>query len=83
MRLSGVHPDLTGVSVVPAAAGTPKSAVYVTEGSDALLAFPILDGRGRIAAVLRLRFTLDERARRWPRAAARCCWAAWAPGCCW
>jgi diguanylate cyclase (GGDEF)-like protein len=60
-RLGGVHPDLTGVSVVPAPAGSPQSAVYVTEGSDALLAFPILDGGGRIAAMLRLRFTLDER----------------------
>jgi diguanylate cyclase (GGDEF)-like protein len=61
LRLNGVHPDLTAATVLPATADTPTTAVYRRQGSGAELAFPILDARGRAAAVLDLRFVLDER----------------------
>jgi diguanylate cyclase (GGDEF)-like protein len=61
VRLGSLHADVTGVSVLAAAAGSPKRAAYTTSAGGAVLAFPILDGGGRIAAVLRLRFALDER----------------------
>ena len=59
-RLTGVHPDLTGVTVLDPDARAHARATR--GGRDAQLAFPILDGRGRAVAVLHLRFTLDERA---------------------
>src|SRR5215210_1254091 len=62
VRLSGVHPDLTGVEVTPAPDDSEQGAVYAQHGRDAQLAFPIVDGRGRTTALLRLRFALDERA---------------------
>src|SRR5688500_8174839 len=44
LRLHGVHPDLTGVAVVPAAAGAPELADYSVREDGALLTFPIIDG---------------------------------------
>jgi diguanylate cyclase (GGDEF)-like protein len=60
-RLAGVHPDLTEATVLPASADVPKRAAYTHQGRNAQLLFPILDGRGNARALLRLRFTLDER----------------------
>jgi diguanylate cyclase (GGDEF)-like protein len=61
-RLGGVHPDLVGVAVEPAAPGSAEQPTYARDGSRAVLTFPLLDGRGRAAATLRLRFAHDERA---------------------
>jgi diguanylate cyclase (GGDEF)-like protein len=61
-RLSGVHPDLTGVDVAPAGADTAKRAAYRRDDRTGELKFPILDGSGSPVAVLRLTFSLDERA---------------------
>jgi len=61
-RLGGVHPDLTEVAVLAPAAGSPKHAVYTEDAGSARLTFPILDGRGRVSALLRLSFALDQRA---------------------
>ncbi len=60
-RLTGVDPDLTEVTVLEPDAELPTRAVYTRKERAAQLTFPILDGRGRAVAVLRLRFTLDER----------------------
>jgi diguanylate cyclase (GGDEF)-like protein len=60
-RLGDVDPDLTGVAVLAAAVDTPRRAVYRETSEGAQLTFPILDGHGRVTAVLRLRFVLDER----------------------
>ena len=62
LRLTGVHPDLTEAAILPAAAGGPRRARYTQEGTASELVQPVLDGRGRPVAVLRLRFRLDERA---------------------
>jgi diguanylate cyclase (GGDEF)-like protein len=61
-RLSGAHPQLTGVDVWPARPDTPRIAEYDRHHDRALLSFPVLDGRGRPVAVLRLDFSLEERA---------------------
>src|SRR5829696_928779 len=62
VRLSGVHPDLSEVAVLEPAPGTSQRAVYSVGARAAELAFPILDGTGSPVAVLRLRFSHDERA---------------------
>ena len=59
-RLSGVHPDLTEAKVLPAAAGA-TAPRYTQDGRRAELLQPVVDGRGRSVAMLRLRFLLDER----------------------
>ena len=56
-----MHPDLTEVTVLARTPTLPTRAVYTRKDSAAQLTFPILDGRGRAVAVLRLRFALDER----------------------
>jgi diguanylate cyclase (GGDEF)-like protein len=61
-RLSGVHPDLTGVDVEAAGAQPPERATWRRHGDSGELRFPITDAGGRVAAVLRLGFALDERA---------------------
>jgi HAMP domain-containing protein len=61
-RLGGVHPDLVGVAVEPAAPGPAGQPTYVRDDSRAVLTFPLIDGRGRAAATLRMRFAHDERA---------------------
>jgi len=61
VRLSGVHPDLTEVSVLPPERG-PAHAAYRQDEHAAVLGFPILDRRGHAIALLRIRFSLDERA---------------------
>ena len=61
-RLGGVHPDLVGVAVDPAAPGAPAPPRYEESGGRASLTFPLVDARGRAAAVLSLRFAHDERA---------------------
>src|SRR5919108_2027260 len=61
-RLSGVHPDLTGVDVEAAGAQPPERATWRRHGDSGELRFPITDAGGRVTAVLRLGFTLDERA---------------------
>ena len=61
VRLAGVHTELIELSVLPAPPGLPKRAVYREDGRSAHLAFPILDGNGSAAALLQLRFSLDER----------------------
>jgi diguanylate cyclase (GGDEF)-like protein len=61
-RLSGAHPQLTAVAASEARPDTPRVADYDREGGAAVLRFPILDGRGRPIAVLRLDFSLEERA---------------------
>jgi hypothetical protein len=60
-RLGGVHPDLVGVAVDPAAPGPAARPTYAHDGPSAVLTFPLVDGRGRTAATLRLRFAYDER----------------------
>jgi diguanylate cyclase (GGDEF)-like protein len=61
-RLSGAHPDLTSTEVLSPSTDTPRVAHYTQRGSTGLLVSPVLDGRGRPVAVLRLRFALDQRA---------------------
>jgi diguanylate cyclase (GGDEF)-like protein len=61
-RLSGAHPHLTAVAAWPARPDTPRIADYERDHGEAVLRFPILDGRGRPVAVLRLDFSLEERA---------------------
>jgi diguanylate cyclase (GGDEF)-like protein len=62
VRLNGVHPDLTSVTVAPGSAGEPAPARY-TETSDAgELTFPVVDADGDAVAVLTLRFARAERA---------------------
>ncbi len=57
-RLGGVHPDMVGIAVDPPPSGRPAPPRY----ADETLTFPLIDGRGRAVAVLRLRFAHDERA---------------------
>ena len=61
-RLSGAHPDLTAVAVLGPTADAPRVARYAQRGATSELVAPVLDGRGRPVAVLRLRFALDKRA---------------------
>jgi diguanylate cyclase (GGDEF)-like protein len=61
-RLGGIHPDLVAVAVDPAAPGAPAPPTYDDAGGRAVLAYPLVDARGRTAAILRLRFAHDERA---------------------
>ena len=61
-RLNGVHPDLTSVAVEPAPPGRPAPARYAEDDRAGVLTFPLVDGRGRAAAVLTLRFSRSERA---------------------
>jgi diguanylate cyclase (GGDEF)-like protein len=61
-RLSGAHPQLTGVAAWPADQSTPRIADYDRDDEQAVLRFPILDGSGEPVAVLRLDFSLEERA---------------------
>jgi diguanylate cyclase (GGDEF)-like protein len=60
-RLSGVHPDLIGISVSLPSADAPEHAVYTRSDHTRELAFPILDGNGRAVALLNLTFSRDER----------------------
>jgi diguanylate cyclase (GGDEF)-like protein len=62
VRLSGTHPQLMSVAAWPARADTPRVADYDREGREAVLRFPILDGRGDPEYVLRLAFSLEDRA---------------------
>jgi diguanylate cyclase (GGDEF)-like protein len=61
-RLSGVHADLTDVAVLAPSADSPRRGSYTQRGRGGELVTPLLDARGRPVAVLRLRFSLDERA---------------------
>src|SRR3954470_17374892 len=61
-RLSGAHPDLTDIAVLAPTPGTPREGRYTQAPGEGRLLTPLLDGRGRPVAVLRLRFSLDERA---------------------
>ena len=61
-RLSGAHPQLTGVAATPARPDSPKMATYSRDEEHAELRFPIIDGRGQAVAILRLDFSLEERA---------------------
>src|SRR5215212_3845826 len=60
-RLSGVHPDLTEVSVLPPERGSAPPA-YRQDQHAAVLGFPILDRRAHAIALLHMRFSRDERA---------------------
>jgi diguanylate cyclase (GGDEF)-like protein len=61
-RVGSAHPQLIDVTVWAAPADTPRVADYDREDGAAVLRFPIVDGRGRPRYVLRLAFSLDERA---------------------
>jgi diguanylate cyclase (GGDEF)-like protein len=61
-RLAGVHRDLVSVAVDPAPMGERAAPpLYAENGSRATLTFPLIDGQGRAAAILRLQFADAER----------------------
>jgi diguanylate cyclase (GGDEF)-like protein len=62
VRLNGVHPDLTSVTVAAGSAGEPPPARYVETADAGELTFPVVDAEGAAAAVLTLRFARAERA---------------------
>jgi diguanylate cyclase (GGDEF)-like protein len=61
-RLSGTHRDLISVAADPAATDTPRRAEYERDDGGAVLRFPVIDESGRPVAVLRLAFSLHDRA---------------------
>ena len=80
-RLSGAHPQLTGVAATPGDRDSPKMAAYSRdEGTRAAL--PDHRRPRPAVAMLRLDFSLEERAEALAPAAARCCSPASAPACC-
>ena len=60
-RLSSMHAGLSEATVLKATRKTARKGHYSQMGTAGELVTPVLDGRGRPVAVLRLRFALDER----------------------